>query len=183
MRMLSKRERRLVAVGGLVAAAGLLWLGVIDPVLSGFDERAQARDKLALQYAHNEQTIAALPRLRRLARQSAGESKAFALSAATPDAAGQLLEERMRASVEAGGGEYRAGDHDGTTPDRIHAHAVVRMPVDKLVTWLERLQNQQPYCVVEQLGIGADAALASQKAENLDVKIEISIPFVRAASR
>ena len=182
MRILSLRERRLVAVGLLVAAVAAVWMAVIGPILAGFAERAAARDSLQTQYAHAEQTIASLPRLRRLAKVSAGESRAFVMSAATPDAAGVMLEERLRAGVEAAGGEYRGGDHDGSAPDRIRARAVVRMPIDKLAVWLERLENQQPYLVVEQLGIGADAALASQKAESLDVKIETSIPFIRAAS-
>ena len=176
------RERRLVAVGGLVGAIALCEAVVVAPIAAGFSERAQERDRLRAEYAHAEQTIAVLPRLRRLSRFTLGESKAFTIGGVTPDAAGLALEERLRIGVEAAGGEYRGGNHDGSLPDRIQARAVIRIPVEKLVPWLAKLENEQPFIIVEQLAIAADAALASQKTEPLDVNIEVSIPYNRAAA-
>lgn len=181
MRVLSARERKLAAVALLIGAVVLAEGLVIQPILTGFAEREAERASLQTQLAHAEQTIAALPRLRRMARVETSQHRAFVISGATPDAAGSALEDRLRADVEAVGGEYRGSDHDGSAFDLVHAHAVVRMPIDKLSRWLERLENERPYLVVEQLAIGADAALASQKAETLDVKIDVSIPFIRAA--
>ena len=182
MMVLSARERKLVALGLLVGVVVLVEGLVVQPILSGFAERADERAGLALQFAHQEQTIASLPRLRQMARASAARQRAYVAMAASPDAAGSTLEDRLRLAAESVGGEYRAGDHDGTGPQRVRARAVVRMPIDKLALWLEHLENEQPYLVVEQLGIGADAALASQKAEALDVKIEVSVPFARASA-
>lgn len=179
---MSARERKLIAFALLVGLVGLVQLLVIGPILSGFTDRAVQSEALRLQFAHDSRTIATIPQLRRLADANRTQLRDFAMAAPDPEKAGALLEDRLRAAAEGMGGELRASSHDGSNTALLRANMSVRMPLDRLVKLLALLQNQPPYLVIESLSIGADDALASQKAEPLDVKIEVTIPFVMAAA-
>ena len=183
MRTLSIRERKLIAIGVLFALFGLVELLIIGPLVSGFSDRATERQALRDQYAHASRTIATIPRLRRLGDANRSQLRTFTLSATDAEKAGILLEDRLRAGVESAGGELRVSGHDGSDATLSRANVAARMPLNQLVKLLALLQNQPPYLVIEALSIGADDALASQKAGPLDVKIEVSIPFVMAAAR
>jgi Type II secretion system (T2SS), protein M subtype b len=183
MPTLSLRERKLIAIGLLIGLIGLVQLFIIGPLVGGFSDRAAERQALRDQYAHASRTIATIPRLRRLADANRTQLRAFTLAAPDPEKGGILLEDRLRAAVEGVGGELRASGHDGSDTSLSRANVAARMPLDQFVKLLALLQNQPPYLVIESLSIGADDALASQKAGPLDVKIEVSIPFVMAAAR
>jgi hypothetical protein len=182
MRSVSARERKLIAVALLLALVGLVQWLIIGPLLGGFSERAAQRSALQVQYEHASRTIATIPRLRRMAEVNRQELALFTIAASDAEKAGSLLEDRLRAAVEAKGGDLRASGHEGSDSALSKANVAARMPLDQLVKLLTQLQNQPPYLVIESLSIGADEALASQKAGPLDVKIEVSIPFVVAAS-
>ncbi|MGV3510859.1 MAG: type II secretion system protein GspM [Novosphingobium sp.] len=182
MRMMSQRERRLVAVGLLIAViSGVLNLLVL-PLVTGFSERAAQRELLLEEYRQLDREIGYLPRLRRKAHAQEAAQRQFIMSAPSAERAGTALEDRLRAGIEAVGGEYRTIDHAAINKNLIVARATARMSLSALTQLLERLENEKPYLSVSPVTLNADAALATHKSEPLDVKLEVTIPFVPAAS-
>lgn len=182
MRVMSQRERRLVAVGLLIAVvSGLLNLSIL-PLVSGFSERAAKRELLLEEYRQLDREIGYLPRLRRKAHAQAAAHRQFVMSAASAELAGVALEERLRAGIEEVGGEYRIIEHAAIDKNQIVARATARMSLSSLTQLFERLQNEKPYLSISPVTLNADAALATHKSEPLDVKLEIIVPFVPAAS-
>ncbi|MDT0508404.1 type II secretion system protein GspM [Novosphingobium sp. MMS21-SN21R] len=182
MRVMSHRERRLVAGGLLVTLVALFVNLVAAPLVSGFSERAARRELLAEEYRQLDQEIAYLPRLRRKARAQEEAQRHFVAAAPNAGIAGAALEERLRSSIEAVGAEYRTIEHEASGKDMIVARASARMSLGAFTRLLERLENEPPLLSVSPVGLNADAALASHKSEPLDVQLEVTVPFAPAAS-
>ena len=64
MTMLNARERRVLAVGLLLALIAGIWLALVAPVLAGFRDRAHRREELLAQYKANQRLLASTPALR-----------------------------------------------------------------------------------------------------------------------
>ncbi|HEY5046412.1 MAG TPA: hypothetical protein VII49_00140, partial [Rhizomicrobium sp.] len=60
MRQLAPRESRMVAVGILVAAIAGGWLLLVNPVVEGFSDRANARQTLLETYARNQRILSGI---------------------------------------------------------------------------------------------------------------------------
>jgi len=183
MKPLTPRERKLVAVALLLAALALAWLALIAPVFAGFAAREARAQDLALRHAQNERLIARIPQLRRAAEAQARQRAVFALVAAGPVPAGELLKERLEAALVAGGGELRGSEVVETRAGWVRASASGVVSNDQLVAWLGRLSTQQPYLVLESLSVGADRTINSNRADLMDVKLEASIPLAAANPR
>jgi hypothetical protein len=184
MKPLSQRERRLIAIAILIALVALVQLAIVGPLVAGFGERAERRAQLALIYAHNERTIASLPRLRRAAEASAAAAAPFSIVAPSAEQAGERLRERLGRTITVAGGELRSTESIAAAPPgwtRASAQAV--MPYPALVVMLDRLRREPPYLVIESLNIGAERALISGKLDLLDVRVEVSIPYRASPSR
>lgn len=183
MRAMSPRERKLVAIGLLVAAIAFVQLALIAPLLDGFTARADERRALTLRYQLNARTIASAPRLRRRAEQQRAATADFVLAAPSPTAAAQLLRERIERTIGDVGGEFRSVEELDAPPGRIAAQAAARLTVAQLAATLVRLQNEPPYLTVGTLDIAADEALVSGGPTPLDVKIDASIPVAAPTPR
>lgn len=177
MKPLTLRERRLVAIGLLIALLAFVYLGVVTPLLSGFAERAERRDTLSAQFAQNERMIARIAGLRRTAETLSRDQSRFTLAAPNAEAAGERLKERLGSALERAGGELRSTETVEAPQGWTRAAAAGQMTNDQIVTMLERLQNEPPYLAIEALTIIADRALVSGKLDRMDVKLEASIPF------
>jgi hypothetical protein len=178
-RTLSPRERRMVALLILMALFALVYLAVVAPIASGFAARDARREQLLLRYQHNVRTIASIPRLRRQSEQRRAASRAFVLPAHDLESGREALKERLQRAIEAGGGEFReANDGEGEArPGWAQARATASTSLGQLTATLARLQQDQPFLVVDTLTVGADAALTTGRPSALDVQIEASIPI------
>lgn len=178
MRPLSARERKLVAVGLLLLAIGLVWLAVIAPILAGFEARAAERDQLRLLMARNERLLAALPQLRRAAEQQRRTDGRYALAAPDAAQAREALKARLSATLTSNGGQVTAvRDLEAELPaGSVGARADAVLTLSQLHESLRRLEIEEPYVVVEYLSVGADRAYVSGTAGPLDVRIEVSVP-------
>ena len=107
MRALSLRQRRLIALGLLLVALMLGYLLVVSPILSGFSDRALAREQLLLTYQHNLRREASIPRLRRQAERQRAAARPFVLEARSPELAREALKERLETSLLGVGGDVR----------------------------------------------------------------------------
>lgn len=183
MRAISPRERRLVAVGLLVAVIAVAWLGVIQPLLGSFSSHAAERENLRRQYAANERLVARIPFLRRAAEDQARLGADYALQAPDADQAGEVLRARLEDSLTKAGGELRSSDIVEAEPGWAGASASALVSNAQLIDWLRRLQTEPPYLALEAMSISADRALNSNHLDLLDVKIEASIPLAAPNQR
>lgn len=183
MRPLSLRERRLVAVLILVAVVALVFRLVIAPLTNGFAERAARKRDLALQYEHNVRVIATVPRLTRAAERMRADVRPFTLAADDVQGARDLLKERLQQTVERAGGEFRSAADVEADPSWVRAGATARLTLPQLTAVLAALQNTPPWLVIDTLTIGADDALVTGRASNMDVQLEASIPLRTPAAR
>ena len=53
--------------------------------------------------------------------------------------------------------------------------------LDQLTKFLGDLQNQSPYLVITNVTIAADRAFQSGRLDIMDVKVDVAIPYSRAA--
>lgn len=175
MKPMSARERKLVAVGLLVALIALLWLGLVQPIYGSFATNADRRAELRLQYIQNERLIARMSALRRAAEEQKRLRQLYALDAPNAEQGGELLKERLEASLAKAGGELRVTESVDAPSGWVRASATALVSNDELAAWISTLNNEQPYLVTESLTIVADRALNSGRLDLMDVKIEVSI--------
>ena len=183
MNSLTPRERKLVAIGILIALITLVWGVIISPILSGFDARAAERERLAGAFARNERLIASVPRLRTIIEARATDAANFRTEGINAAAATEALKERLGGEVASNGGELRAMQEIGDRPGWVRAWVEARMTLPQLIGTLEKVQNQPPYLAVNSLTISADRALQSGKLDLMDIRIEASSPATLAKSR
>ena len=184
MRALSARERRLLALGILVAAVAGAWMLVIDPVVGGFIDRADEREELMDRYARNERLLGGVPLWRAQAREQARTAQKFAILAPTEALAGEALKARL-AQLGGGTGAVRAMQEieQGVDPGWVRVRADLTLTLDQLYQGLVRLESGEPYVVVEYLAVNAHGALETGHLSPMDVRIEVSAPFRAAGGR
>ncbi len=61
MNPLNPREKRIVAIGILVAVIAIAWVGIISPLAEGFMARAAERHELLNIYARNQRVLEGIP--------------------------------------------------------------------------------------------------------------------------
>lgn len=183
MRTMSKRERRLLAGALLIGTIALAWLIVVAPIVNGFADRADRRAQLRMTYAHQQRTIASVPRLRRQAERQRAAIGDFALPTASLDAGRERLRDRLLQTVEGVGGDFRESVDAEGRPGWARVQASARLSLSQLTFLLDRLQNEPPYLIIDSLTIAADEAVVTGKPSALDIQLEASIPLRPAAAR
>lgn len=183
MRPISARERRLVALLILTAAATVVYFLVVAPIFAGFQARADRQDRLTLTYLHNVRTIATIPRLRRDAEAARAAAASFYLPGTNAEAGREWLKDRLQRAVEEAGGTFRDGADADAPAGWARARGAARMTLPQLAAALARLQNQPPWLIVDSVTMNAGNVLASGQTPVLDVEIEAAIPLRPAAAR
>lgn len=183
MKPLTARERKLAAIGLLVAAFALVWLGLVQPIYGSFAANAERRVELRLQYAQNERLIARIAGLRQAAEKQRSLRTLYVLDSPNAEQAGERLRERLEASLEKAGGELRATESVDAPTGWVRASATALVSNEQLTTWLGLLNNEQPYLAMESLTIVADRALNSGRLDLMDVKIEVSVVLGQTNAR
>ena len=103
MRPLSARERRLVAIGILLAALALVYFVVIGPFIGGFIDRADQKKTLAQTYERNQRAMALIPMWRKAAETQRRGAQRFVLSANSEQLAIEALKEKIaRIAIDEG---------------------------------------------------------------------------------
>jgi general secretion pathway protein M len=176
MNPLTPRERRLLAIGILAAVIGLLWLGLLQPLVGGFFDRAGQRRQLEDSYLRNERLIAALPTWRAAAEAQRRDAGRFAILAPAESAAADLLKDRIQ-RLAADEGFPVKGVEDlqaDAGPGAIRVRADVTLTLTQLYETLRRLENEGAYVAIDYLSVSADAATASGRSGPVDVRLELS---------
>jgi general secretion pathway protein M len=184
VRALAPRERRLVAVGLLVAAIAVVWLGLIGPLIDGFSDRAAERARLVANWRRNERLLVDAPIWRAAARSQQTLAERFSLPVASEGLAADTLKARVqKLAADQGYAVTAFQDLTGDAPPgRVRIRADAQMTLTQLCDSLRRLQTEGAYVLVNFLSISADRALKSGRAAPLDVRLELSADY-RPADR
>ena len=176
MRPLTARERRLVALGLLVLAVGLLWLLVIGPLVGGFFDRAQERRDLWATQRRNERLIASLPALRASAEAQRRLTPRFAIAAPSEAAASEAFKDHIRRVATDEGFTIKGIEDlpaDGPA-GAVKLRTDLTLTLNQLYETVRRLQSEDAYVVVDYLSITADRSLAAGRLAPLDVRLELT---------
>ncbi len=178
MRPLAQRERRLIALGVLLALVAVVVLGVIVPVFGGMAARALERGDLVATYQRNQRVLAGIPVWRAQAVEQKSTASKFAIIAPTQALAAEMLKQRInRMTNEEGGSVQTVSEVQGDTPEGwVKVRADLQLTMAQLYKSLARLESEAPYVVVGYLSVAADRAQKSGHAAPMDVRIEVSSP-------
>jgi general secretion pathway protein M len=184
MRPLSARERRLVAIGLLLAALALIYLVVISPLVGGFVGRAEERQTLIATYQRDQRIMASIPVWRRAAEAQRVTSQRFILTAASEQIAVEALKERLsRLAADEGFQITAMQDLEADSPTgQARVRADLQLTLTQLNESLRRLETEGPY-VVEYLSVSADNALATGRSARMAVRLEVSAAWRPIRSR
>lgn len=176
MRPLEPRERRIVAIGLLVAAVALVWLALIGPLVGGFFDRAERTRQLTATYQRNERVIAALPIWRSAAEAQKRDAARFVIVAPAEASAVEALKERFQRLATDGG--FAVTGIDGMPADA--APGMVRVRADftptltQLYETLRRLENEGPYVAIDYISVSSSHTTPDGGLGPLDVRLEFS---------
>ena len=176
MRPLSDREQKLVAIGLLVLVLAVVWLGAVSPILAGFSERAQERERLMATYSRNQRVLAGFPVWRGQLDRQARDAGRYAILAPTDAAGSDLLRERLTALFTPLGAEITSVQDLAADARKgwVAARIDLRLTEAQLKTGLERLENEEPYVVVDYFAVAAERAFETGRAGPVDVRIDVS---------
>lgn len=183
MASLSLRERRLIALLMLVGALALLWLIVINPIATGFADRAAERERLMQIYAANSRLIDRIATLRKLAEAQRRDIARFRIVAPNLVAANEILKSRLSDAITNAGGQTRTVQEIEAAPGRVGAIIEARLTLAQLLAALDALQNRPPLLVLSSLSISADPAATATRPDTLNVRIEAGAWYGHAQSR
>ena len=185
MNRLSARERKLVAVGILLAIVAAVWLGVVNPLIGGFFDRAEQRRTLLATYARDRRVLAGIPVWRAEAEEQRRSAARFAVLASSQAQATELLKERLtRLAADEGGVVKAVQDTQvDASSSTVRVRADLQLTLSQLYESLKRLETEEPYVVVEYLSVDAARASESAGAAPLDVRVEVSTDWHAAAAR
>lgn len=185
MRRLTARERKLVAVGLLMAAIAVVWLGIVSPLIGGFFDRADQRKALLQTYVRDRRVLAGIPAWRAQADEQRRSAARFAVLASSQAQATELLKERLTRLAADEGGVVKAVQDtqiDAAAP-AVRVRADLQLTLSQLYESLKRLETEEPYVVVEYLSVDAVHASETAGAAPLDVRMEVSADWRAAAPR
>ena len=185
MRPLAPRERRLLAIGLLVAALAVAWLAIVAPLVGGFAARAAERRELIAAYQRNRGVMASVAAWRALGEQQRKSAPRFAVAAPSELLATETLKERLvKLAADEGFTVVAISDLAADAPaGKIRLRADLQLTLTQLYESLKRLETEGPYVVVEYLAISADRAVAAGRSSPLAVRLEITAAWRPARAR
>jgi general secretion pathway protein M len=185
VRPLQPRERRLVAVGVLVALLALVWFIILGPFIGGFFSRADERRQLADEYQRNQRVMAQARTWRIAAAAQRADAGRFSIQAPSEALAAEALKSRL-ARLAADEGFTVSAVSDllaDAPPGKVRMRADLQLTLTQLYESLRRLETEGTYVVVEYLAVSADRAVSTGRSAPLAVRLEITAAFGPARGR
>ena len=178
MRPLSARERRLVALGLLFLAMGLVWLILVGPLVGGFVDRDAQRKQLELTLQRNERLMAAISVWRSAAEAQQKSAPRFAIAAPSEQLAVEALKERLT-KLATDEGFTLTGVEDlqaDAAAGRVEIRADMTLSLTDSTDIVRRLNNEGGLCrcPTPHLSISADRAAAAGRSAPMDTRLDLS---------
>jgi general secretion pathway protein M len=179
---LTPRERKLIALGILVAAIAALWLGLILPIAGGFAARAHERQDLLMSYRHGQRAMAGAAVWRAQAAVQRRDAGRWAILAPSSALASQALKQRLTGLIAAEGGQLKSvEDVQADVPQgQVRVRADLQLTMSQLTSSLKRLESEDNYVVIESVTVSADRAFQTGRAGPMEVRLELSAPWLAA---
>jgi hypothetical protein len=173
---LTARERRLLAIGALVLVVAIAWLAVVRPLIAGFADRAQERDRLERQILTARRLLAQQPIWRMRARRLMADAAAF--GSADADAAAARVTDQVLAAAAGQGATVSAVRPQAPGQGVVRISVEMRADTPQLVGVVKALEHARPYLVIQTLSVGADPDAGAGRAGALNVMLDIGAPYV-----
>jgi len=179
MNEMSLGRQRLVALVLLLAVIVAVWGLVVLPVIDGFADRSVARDDLLATYIRNDRMVADIPAWRVEARRQKKTQAPFAIVVPAAGMGHEVLSKRLSRAVIAVGGTMLSSQTVRTRlpPDWAGVQSDIQLSIGQLAQILARLQNEEPYVVVDFISVGVIPPRQPGGLQNLAVRIAISAPL------
>ncbi|WP_165190166.1 type II secretion system protein GspM [Caulobacter soli] len=176
MKPLSPRERRLVAVGVLAGLVGLAWLGLVRPVLNGFEARDERRAAALARHERDQRLLASLPAVRATLAEQRRSGRLYRITAPDEAAAVEALKQRLVAELTQAGGTVSAAEavRADVPPGWVSVRADATMTLTQLNASLRQIENDTPYVVVDYASIDAEQSIRTSRPGPLGVRLQIS---------
>ena len=178
MKPLQPRERKIVAIGILVAILAVLWFALIDPIVVGFIGRAEERSELTATYQRNERVLAGIATWRAEADEQKATERQYAIVAPTRALAVENLKQRLNRMAESQGAVVQTiSELPAEAPEGwVRVRVDLQLTMSQLYKSLNRLENEAPYVVVGYVSVVADRATQTGHLATMDVRLEVSAP-------
>lgn len=181
MTALSRRERRLVALGILLALVAALYYLLAAPVAAGFERRAAERRQLIDDYARQQRLLASAPYWNRERRRQRADAGVYALRAASHETASQMSKDRLTTMFR--GGTIRSIRDIPAPKGWIRLQVDAKLPLADLSGALRTILTARPGMAVLGLSVNAQEAFSTGQLSPLDARVEVSVPIDIAAPR
>ncbi len=177
---------RLLAVALSLAALGVVWLGVVQPLMDAYDSRAEAlaqRRALAGRMADVAGTLPALKR-EAAAAASVGPPPTATLEGATDAIAAAALQGLLESMTGAAGAHLTSAE--ALPAEQLGAYRRVSLRVSVDATWptlialLQAIERATPRMFVDELQLHAQPT--SEKTRELPLDITFTLLGFRAAT-
>ncbi len=178
---LTERERRLLALGLLVAALAAAWLGIAAPIIGGFSTRRAERAQFTLELERDRRLAHVFPRLRAEQAALAQEAGAYAFQTADAATARSVGEARLAALVTASGGTLHAVRDEAADAGQVRLRADAALTLHGLVGLLAALRSSRPFAVIEALTVSSGEASAPQTPAPLEMRIDVVYAYAAPA--
>jgi type II secretory pathway component PulM len=177
MRPLEPRERKIIALGILVAVLVGVWYALIDPLIVGFIGRAEERSDLFATYQRNERVLGGISTWRAQSDGQNSTASQYGIVAPTKVLAAEALKQRMSRLASATGGTISSvAELPAEQENWVRVRADMQLTMSQLSKGLTRLENEAPYVVVGYVSVAADRATQTGHLATMDVRIEVSAP-------
>ena len=107
----------------------------------------------------------------------------YVLASSDAGAAAEALRSQITAAATTVGGTFRGAEDLPPAPGVVAAHAGLRLNAEQLDRLLALLENGRPLITVTALTVGADDALVTGRATDLDVQLDLALAFRPTANR
>jgi general secretion pathway protein M len=153
------RQGHVLAVGLLVFAVVVVWLGVIAPVLSFYGDRAEELASLRARVARGSALIEALPALTREAARAAKAPTQAVLQGASDAIAGATLQEQVQGMAASTNAQLTSietlpGEQVGAYR-RIGVRVELSAQLAVVTHLLEAIEQAQPSMLVDDIRLTA----------------------------
>jgi hypothetical protein len=171
-------ERRLIALGLLVAVLVGVCFGLVAPVMRGFAERGAERERLADDLSRGRRLIAEAGYWRDQALRLRRDDDRFQLSAPNAEGVARLSMEPISAAIQTPGGVLKSLREQPPAPGQARLRVEAQLTLTQLIASLKLLEGQKPFLVIEGLAIAADPATAAGQLSPLEVRIDLAVPYL-----
>jgi general secretion pathway protein M len=168
------RQGRVLALGLLVLAAIVLWLGVATPLMDFYDARTAKVTQRAALAARMADLAGELPELQTRAAAVPANNGAATFDGATDALAGATLQSQLQSLAAAAGATLSSTETLTAEPAgpyrRIGVKLSISAPLPVLVQLLAQIEQSRPPMLIDDLQIhGSPIVLPGVTASALDV--------------